>query len=604
MRKWQNGVLAWTIIVVLLLSACGVKTPVSTAPDTTPDSTVKSDMREWLTEGEWAITFNERGAEVLTAPAGVEASAWLSGFPLEEGWKVSVTIEPVSEGIARVLLGTEEYEAEFSVVAEFDSDCVELRVETKRGQSWKALSTEKDRFDPGLPMTLTIIHKQGSARLCSVISQEGEVVLELISLDITQRMYMNIVSAGVGTDGTSVTFYDFSLDVPDVTETPVDQLLNTMLPEDDGFYLNLAEIAVKDIVANFWLGDAPAGHIIPTWDGYPGNNLPDNRGGLWEATMLYMCFYDYWMITNDEFFLELMKSEIQFVRDNFTAEELENAGGNQLWASDDCAWITMLMLNCYRISGDEWFMERAVNLADNAMARWYDEELGGMVYSDGVDHMSLYEVNFVFSWLRLWEITGVQRFYDLALHSYENMHSRLGSGRDDGLYFCEANAHFHRGGANHISEAGSSSFLAGNLGMAALAARFYKITREQEYLNRMYAVNEGLLNVYVREDGVLLNDRDAWTNGIFTAYYVTDVLTMPDTEEMQQAIRDTALSIAVNARTEDGYYGGSWSGPAEGGGSVWYKIGSTPQQSKTTGSTVLMITAAAMLEAGIDEYVR
>ena len=299
-----------------------------------------------------------------------------------------------------------------------------------------------------------------------------------------------------------------------------------------------------------------------------------------------------------------MKSEVQFIRDSFTAEELENAGGNQLWASDDSAWIVMLMLNCYRISGDEWFVERAINLADRAMERWYDEELGGMVYSDGVDHMSLYEVNFALSWLRLWEITGQQRFYDLALHSYENMHKRLGAGRDDGLYFCEANLHFHRGEAHQIGEAGSSSFLAGNLGMAALAAKFYKLTGNQEYLDRMYAVNEGLQYRYLTEEGVLINDRDAWTNGIFSAYYVVEVLTMPDTEEMQKVFRDTALSIAVNARTEDGYYGGSWSGPAEGPSSAWYGIGSTPQQSKTTGSTVLMLTAAALLEAGITEYGR
>ena len=184
------------------------------------------------------------------------------------------------------------------------------------------------------------------------------------------------------------------------------------------------------------------------------------------------------------------------------------------------------------------------------------------------------------------------------------MHDRLGDSRDDGLYYCEANLRFHVGEQNAIGEAGSASFLAGNLGMAALAAKFYRLTGNEEYLERVYRINDGLMEKYVTEDGVLINDRDAWTNGTFTAFYVTEVLALPDTEEMAQVIRNTALSIAANARTEEGYYGGSWSGPAEGPGSAWYHIGSTPQQSKTTGSTVLMITAAALLESGIENYVR
>ena len=82
------------------------------------------------------------------------------------------------------------------------------------------------------------------------------------------------------------------------------------------------------------------------------------------------------------------------------------------------------------------------------------------------------------------------------------------------------------------------------------------------------------------------------------------MLSLPDTEQMQELLKNTALSIATNARTEDGYYGGSWSGPAEGSGSVWYNAGSVPQQSMTTGTSVMIITAAAILEAGIEHYTR
>ena len=139
--------------------------------------------------------------------------------------------------------------------------------------------------------------------------------------------------------------------------------------------------------------------------------------------------------------------------------------------------------------------------------------------------------------------------------------------------------------------------------MAALSVWFYHATGNEEYLKRAYATTDGMLKRYNR-DGILLNDRDAWCNATFAAFYVSEVLKLPGTEEMQELIKNTAISIALNDRTEDGYYGGSWQGPAEGNESAWHRIGSVARQSMTTGNTVLMITAAAVLESGITHYSR
>ena len=117
----------------------------------------------------------------------------------------------------------------------------------------------------------------------------------------------------------------------------------------------------------------------------------------------------------------------------------------------------------------------------------------------------------------------------------------------------------------------------------------------------MYKTNEGILKYYVI-DGVLLNDRDAWTNGTFAAFYATEVLSLPDTDEVTQLLKDTAVSIITKDRTADGYYGGSWQGNAEGG--VWASGGSKPLQTMTSGTTVQIIVAAALAEAGIKDYVR
>lgn len=607
MKQRIMKITAWIMVMSLLLSGCGI---VPTGGTTETAGTVATTEAEkfahtWQLHGQWTAAPSENGGVMLTAPQEMEASAWQTDCVLGASWELAVSIYPMEDGTARIILGNDANEIKAAACVVFSAGTATLQIQTPRSSDWKTVATgEAVNIQPDQPVKLMVRHEEDSLWLTAQLYQAEKQKAELINEEIPQRTFLAISTGGVGTDGTGVTFSEFSWQAVEKQETVVDQLLKTMQPGDPGFYQCLAEIAIEDIVKNFWLGDAPEGQIVPTWDGYPGENLPDNRGGLWEAAMLHFGIYDAWVVTGEDDYLELLKSEAQFLRSNFSESELENPSGNQLWASDDCAWVAMFCLNCYQVTGDTWFVDRAANLLDKVVARWYDEELNGIYYRDGSDFMSLYEVGIALNWLRLWEITGEQRFYDLALRSYEGMHDRLGQNRDDGLYYCEANVKWPRGEKTAIGEAGSTSFLSGNLGMAALSAKFYKLTGNQEYLDRMYKTNEGLLNVYVTDKGVLINDRDAWTNGTFAAFYVTEVLSMPDTEAMQTVIQDTALSIALNARTEDGYYGGSWNGPAEGNGSAWYKIGSTPQQSKTTGSTVLMITAAALLEAGINDYVR
>lgn len=386
-------------------------------------------------------------------------------------------------------------------------------------------------------------------------------------------------------------------------KTKMEQLLSAISPEaNEDYYLQLAKLCVSDLLDHFWTGDEKTGYMTPVWQGFP-TDLADERGAIWEAAEVMFNVYDLWVLTGEEIYKDYMVAEANFYKQNYENDlsAIETAGALLNTASDDCAWTGMFLLNFYNVTGDMWFVERAINLLDDAYDRWYSEDLGGgLWYKDGVDCKSLYEAGIALDWLRIWEITGEQRFYDLALESYSWMHECLL--RDDGIYACEATAAGHRG-SGEIHEGGSSSFLGGNMAMAALAAKFYKITGEQVYLDRVYAINEGILKNY-NNNGVLLNDRDAWTNGTFATYYASWVLSLPDTEEMQKLLQDTAVSIVTNDRTADGYYGGSWQGPASGPSSVWASGGSVAQQTMTSGTTVAIVLGAAMLEAGIDDYVR
>ena len=386
-------------------------------------------------------------------------------------------------------------------------------------------------------------------------------------------------------------------------KTKMEQLLTSSSPDDPDYYKKIAGLAVDDLINNFWQGDSKTGYLRPTWQGLP-EDLADERGAIWEAAEVLFNIYDMWVLTGDEQYKDYMVAEANYFKTSFRPEELEEAGALLHTASDDCAWHAMLYLNFHTVTGDEWFVERAINLLDNAYERWHDDTIGGgMWYRDDSDSKSLYEAGIALDWLRIWEITGEQRFYDLALESYEWLHTALG--REDGLYFCETMESGPRGefSPNDIHEAGSVSFLGGNMCMASLSAKFYQITGDQRYLDRAYATNAGILQVYDK-DGVLLNDRDAWTNGTFTSFYVSEVLSLPDTEAMQELLKSTARSIAANDRTADGYYGGSWQGPADGAGSIWASGGSIAQQTMTSGSTVAILIGAALLEANINDYVR
>jgi len=144
-------------------------------------------------------------------------------------------------------------------------------------------------------------------------------------------------------------------------------------------------------------------------------------------------------------------------------------------------------------------------------------------------------------------------------------------------------------------EASSDTFLAGNMAMAVIHARLWRATGEQEYLDRALRTAEAILNVENDGNGLLLNDRDAWTEGFYLGEWVAEVLTLPGIDpEHAATLRRTARAVYHRARTPDGYYGASWSGPSMGPESVWYATGSfMPRQINISSNTVHVVVAAA-----------
>jgi len=549
---------------------------------------------------------------------------WKNECELGENWEVSVQIIPVC-GKVNMLLYAADGKELLSAAVMMENGEAELRVEDRTADGWKMRTRSRDRarYEENIPMELRVSGCKRKPYLKVTLLQNETELYCMRSLSVTEQMMDRLVKAGINADQ-SIVIEKYTVRSLD---NPMEELLKTISPEDSQYYLKIAKRAVQDILDNFWMGDTKTGKIKPTNCGLT-HKLGDPRGSIWETSMLVLAIYDMWRITEDPMYYEYLTAEAKFFRNDFTVEELIHAGANFHWAFDDCIWNAQMYLLYYRVTGDWWFVDCAIGLMDWAHRRWYSEEMHGICYNNDRDRVTLFDAAAAVVWMRIWEITKEQKYYDLALQTYENTHVNQSKGRSDGLYYTEIykNCDTGCGPADFIQLAQSSSYLTGNMCMAALSAKFYRITGKQEYLDRVYNINNGLSKHY-NADGILLNDRDAWTNGTHAALYVSEMKTVSGSEEILNLLKNTAVSIVTNARTVDGYYGGRWAGPADGWKGVWgyrtnenagdieYELApaqgvymgsarSTPEQSMTTGTSVLMVVAAAVLEAGLAQYSR
>ena len=362
-------------------------------------------------------------------------------------------------------------------------------------------------------------------------------------------------------------------------------------------YRKQAVAAVNDLLKNFWTGDAATGQIVNTWHGYPKYERGDARGGLWERGTMYFALENLWRITGDPALRQRLRADWQRTKKVFPPEKLEACGQDSStnWAVDDAGWSALMYLAAYRATEDPDALARARGLVNAAFTRWMDDALGGgMWYRDKRDIKSLYQTAIVLAALRIHEITGDNSFRERAVKCYTWMEEHLL--RDDGLYWADLEAAGPKGKErpNDIHEAGSVVFLGGNMAMGVIHARLFRATGDDRYRQRALRTAAALLKRLTTAEGVFFNDRDAWANGTFADDWAREVLSLPGIgREHWTVLRKTADSIFTKARTADGYYGGSWSGPAEGEGSAWFRKKSMPQQIMTSANSVNMIVAAA-----------
>jgi hypothetical protein len=395
-----------------------------------------------------------------------------------------------------------------------------------------------------------------------------------------------------------VDFANMQVDTP-VTNVFLDNLQLPTITNTNQHYLSQATATVNDLLTNWWIGNAQVGQIANTQNGYT-TNLADSRGVLWERAMFYVAINDLWRTTSTSILQQMLASDWRRTESVFTTNELESCGSNSPnFAVDDSGWSSLMYLDAYDASGDQAALLCAEGLVNNAFNRWQDNQLGGgLWYSDAEQVKSLYQVAIVLSAFRIYELTGDQTYSNRAMQCYTWMESHLL--RSDNLYWCDYNSSGPVGQnrPNQIAETSSVVYLGGNLGMGLLHARLYQLTGDTNYLSRAVRTANAIYNSsLLTPAGIYLDDRDAWTEGVFAGDWAREVLPLIGIDAKHWTVLwKTADSIYTNDRT-NGYYGGSWAGPAEGPGSAWWLNGSVPEQITTSSSSANMIMAAAAAES-------
>jgi predicted alpha-1,6-mannanase (GH76 family) len=539
----------------------------------------------WETIGDWKVLEEDS----LSIRHGEGAQAWNSDLKPGRSWSVRANVKV--RKAANTLFGSAALvfaDAQRSPVLVVSLRCrsgklSQLEVETVTNSKPRTILSSQ--WIPGGDEAFAIHLLRVGRSLQVVVYGDKYLSYTEKTPETPDKVLDSIAVFGLGAQKADVDFSDIVFQSPAV-EPNADEVR--------------AAAAVGDLLAHFWTGGLDQGYIIPTSHGYPAPDLTNARGGIWERATMAFALDTLHRANHDPTIARRLRTEWARLKRLYTAEELEAAGGSLHPASDDAGWDALYYLILYRHTGDRDALERAHGLVSNSFQRWLDTELGGgLWYNNERKQKSLYAVALVSSALTIAEDTHDAAMKDRALGCYRWMESKLL--RPDGLYWTDRDGRGPVGEAypERIGEASSVTFLAGNMGMGVLHARLYRMTNEKLYLDRAVRTAEAMAQK-LTTDGVYLDDRDAWTNGALAGDWAEQVLTLPGiTDRHKELLLRTADSIYRRARTSQGYYGGSWSGPAEGPGSRWCMGGSRPEQIMTSSSAVNIIAAAALAGRGL-----
>jgi hypothetical protein len=367
-----------------------------------------------------------------------------------------------------------------------------------------------------------------------------------------------------------------------------------------------AAAAVNDLLARWWVGDASTGHIKPTHGGCETTN----RGVIWERAMMICAMEGLYENGGDPDLNTRIGAQWRYDKTRYKVAELQACGAGSInpWCDDAC-WSLLYYVIAFQQTGDGDALEDAKGLMRKIHERWHDDELGGgLWYNDERKVKSLYGAAFAYAGLALYEASGEPNYRDLAMAEYDWIETHLK--RPDNLYWCESSAGPPRDPRNptgpmgrnrprQIHEASSVSYLGGNMAMGACHGFLYQLTGSDAYRQAALRTAAALRENAVDGEGRYINDRDAFTNGVFGSLWARWVLALPGSDKRDRTILSATANAIVAARTTASYvpaYGLAGAGfyPADwNGGSVWENKGSLANMLHVSASSVGIVVGAS-----------
>lgn len=390
---------------------------------------------------------------------------------------------------------------------------------------------------------------------------------------LSSSLFLLIVSIAIL--GPSVLTFDTGRANPVEVKSPV-----VYSPIVAGYYQFL-----RDFMYHFW--DPEKHRIRPT----RGNGYIQNGAAaptFWQMTQAANVLYWQWKITHDPATQAMLQSQWKEITSVSTLEQIASAdpriNRGIINVSDDAAWVLRYLVQVNEVTGDPDALSYAEKLLASTQSYFADPNKSGcgLLYATArgdprhQKQSSLYETVLAQSALYLYQKTGIDAYLAYAREVWDWIHTC--AVHPYGIFFEGADlnprgACYKRGyqcdQPSDITRGASVTYIGGVMGVESLSAQLYLTSGEDKYLDDIKSVLPAMLQTrtFLRPasnvgipgltGNVLLNDRDAWTDGTHAESFAYNVLPLEaiDTSgEFKAVFGNTAQSI-INQRTSDGYYG-------------------------------------------------
>lgn len=549
---------------------------------------------------------------------GAGAEAMYMTEKLSENWEVALTFRPISTmNDGRTVCRTVFTDASRTPVMlltleHLASDGkVKFSWQTANGNDWTEVWKDADWvLAKDSAFTVRMRKVSDSAIELSVTGDRG--YRQSVTKTVSSAILASISRAGVGTERSTVRITNFTL----TAETK------------NRDYTALAQQTYQNLMKNYL--DRANNRLYPVRWGFRDGDVTNTGrsvtvsgvGEVWESTVMMMALDTYAQTLEKDSaawteVARIIANTVNMLNSGYTEKQMTTAASAPNYAMDDTGWNVMgLLLGYYynRELGNKTEADRCLRYArglfNSGYETFYSQTLGGLCYTTKQEDVSLYGAAMALAGFYLNQIAPDEQIEKRYTDIYNGLENLLR--RPDGLYWCGVTATGAQGRDRPygIGEAGSVTYLGGNMAMAVLNALLGETEKAEQTVL-------GIVRYESDNGGAFLNDRDAWNNTFFLGMFVREVIPKGIAGDIaQRALDATVTRVLENACFADGYYSASWLGPREpssvgypsegdystDGRNNWGKgynnnglnVGSTPNQIMTSASTAHVLLAAAL----------